>query len=86
MVLMVPITPDTEAKLKARAATAGVDVETFAARELQRLARGIPSLEELSGPVADAFAQSGMSEDELAEFLEEEKHALRAERRARRDQ
>jgi hypothetical protein len=41
------------------------------------------SIREISGPVAEAFAKSGMTEDQLAEFLEEKKHAMRAERRAR---
>jgi hypothetical protein len=36
---------------------------------------------EISGPIGQAFSQSGMSEDELSDFLEAEKHAMRDERR-----
>lgn len=83
MVLSISISPEAEAKLKAKAAAAGVDVTTYAARHLEQMASPPPSVAQLSGPVAQAFAESGMSEDELAEFLEREKHAMRAERRAR---
>jgi hypothetical protein len=84
MVLSISISSEAEAKLKAKASAAGIDVATYAARQLERMAEPLPSLKELSGPIADAFVQSGMTEDELSEFLEQEKHAMRAERRAAR--
>ena len=52
---------------------------TYAAQQLERIAAS-RSLEELSGPVAEAFRKSGMTEDELSDLLEEEKHRMRAER------
>lgn len=84
MVLSLPITPETEAKLKAKAAAAGMDVETYVARHLERVITSPRVLVEISGPVADAFRQSGMSEDELSDFLEHEKHEMRTERRSKR--
>jgi hypothetical protein len=81
MVLSLPISPLALSKLQAKAAAAGVNVETYAARQLELVARSPRSLREISGPIADAVAQSGMSEDELSDFLEAEKHAMRAERR-----
>ena len=84
MVLSISISPQAAAKLREKAAAAGVDVETYAARQLERIASPPPSLQVLSGPVGDEFARSGMSEDELAELLEEEKHAMRTERRTKR--
>jgi hypothetical protein len=81
MVLSVTISTEAEAKLRAKAAAAGVDLATYAARQLERLAAPPPSLREISGPIGEAFARSGMSEDELSDFLEAEKHAMRAERR-----
>jgi len=83
MVLSLSISPKAEAKLKAKAAAAGVDVETYAARHLELLAAPRKSLLEISGTIAEAFARSGMSEDELSDFLEAEKHAMRSERRER---
>ena len=85
MSITISVSPIAEAKLKARAAAAGVDLETYAARYLEFMASPPRSLKELSGSVADSFARSGMTEDELADFLEEEKHAMRAERRAKRE-
>ncbi len=81
MVLSVTISPETEAKLKAKAVAAGVDVATYAARQLELLAAPPRSLREISGPIGEAFSQSGISEDDVSEFLETEKHAMRAERR-----
>jgi hypothetical protein len=84
MVLSVSITMEAGARLKARAAGAGVDVETYAARCLELMASPPKSLKEISGPIAEEFVRSGLSEDELSDFLEAEKHAMRAERRGKR--
>jgi hypothetical protein len=81
MVLSVTISVEAEAKLKAKAAAAGVDVATYAARQLELLAAPPRSLREISGSIGEAFSRSGMSEDELSDFLEAEKHAMRSERR-----
>ena len=82
MVLSFSISPESEARLKARAAEAGVDIETFAARALERIAAK-PTLDETLAPLRSQFETSGMSEDELTELLEQVKHEDRAERRAR---
>ncbi|MDB5322958.1 MAG: hypothetical protein JWN40_4589 [Phycisphaerales bacterium] len=82
MVLSIPITPETEAKLKAKAATAGVDMQTYAARTLERIAAR-PPLEDVLAPLRAEFDASGMSEEELTELLEAAKHEMRAEHRAR---
>jgi hypothetical protein len=84
MVLSVSISPSAEATLKVKAAAAGVDVETYAARYLELMASPPRSLKEISGPIGAEFGRSGMSEDDLVDFLEAEKHAMRAERRERR--
>lgn len=83
MVLSLSISAEAEAKLKTKAAAAGVDVETYAARHLELLAAPSRFLKDISGPFGGAFARGGMSEDELTDFLEAEKHAMRAERRGR---
>ena len=83
MVLTIPISPEAEAKLIARAAAAGVDVVTFAAKTLERAASK-PTLEEVLAPLRYEFEQSGMTEDELTAVLEQAKHEARAERRARK--
>jgi hypothetical protein len=86
MVLSISISPAAEAKLKAKAADVGVDVETYASRQLELMAAAPKSLRELSGRIAETFARSGMTEDELSDFLEAEKHAMRAERRGKQSE
>ncbi len=82
MVLNVSISADAEAQLRAKATAAGTDLATYASRSLELLAKGPLSVVALSGPIGEQFTQSGMTEESLAEFLEEEKHQMRAERRA----
>jgi hypothetical protein len=83
MVISLSISPEAEANLKAKAQAAGVDIATYAARQLELMATTPPSLRALSGTVGEAFAQSGMTEQELTDLLESEKHAMRSERRAK---
>ena len=82
MVLNLSISADAEAKLRAKAAAAGTDVATYAARYLELMATETLSLIALSGAVGEHFAQSGMSEQSLIELLEQEKHQMRDERRS----
>jgi hypothetical protein len=63
-------------QLQERASAEGVDVMTLASRALRREAVR-PLLDQILKPVRDAFAASGMTDDELAELLETEKHAMR---------
>jgi hypothetical protein len=83
MVLTLSISPEAEATLKAKAAAAGVDVETYAAALVEHSAKAPLSLTEISGPIAEEFAKSGMTEDELSDFLETVKHEMRAKQRGR---
>jgi hypothetical protein len=83
MVLRVSISSETETKLKAKAAVAGMDVQTFAARALEREASR-RSLDELLAPLRAEFDSSGMSEEKLENLLETAKHQMRAERRGRK--
>jgi ferritin-like protein len=69
-------------RLAEKAQAAGVDVQTYVER-IVRAAAASPPLDEVLRPVRDAFHTSGMSDDELGELLEEAKHEMRRERRAR---
>ena len=82
MTLVIPISPEAEAALRRHADESGLSAEAIAARLLERSLAKIPDLLELSGPIYEAYRESGLTEDELAEMLEREKHAMRAERRA----
>ena len=84
MVLTISIPPEAEAKLKMRAAASGEDLAQYVARLVAHFAEPPTPLEKLSGPIYQRFLESGMTDDELGDLLEEAKHELRAERRARR--
>jgi hypothetical protein len=84
MTLSVPISPEAEAKLRAKAEAAGVDLESYVATLLELNAKRPLSIAQISGPIADDFEKSGMTEDELSDLLEQAKHALRAERNQNR--
>ena len=82
MTLAVPISREAERRLEDKAKAAGVDLTTFVSRILEAEA-GRPTLMELSGQVYENFKQMNLSDEELAERLEEEKHAARAARRGK---
>lgn len=82
MTVKISISPEAEARLRSQAEAAGVDISTYVSRYLERLAHPCRSVVDLSGPVGEAFSVSGMTEDELSYFLEDEKHAMRKEQRA----
>ncbi|HEY8668612.1 MAG TPA: hypothetical protein VIL86_18340 [Tepidisphaeraceae bacterium] len=80
MTLAVPLSPDAEVRLKDRARAAGVDATTYAARLLEETLRQPESLLQISGDSLQRFVESGMTEEQLALRLEEEKHAARSAR------
>ena len=77
MTLEISISSEAEARLREKAAAVGADVAAYAAGVLERSAKRPVSLEEISGPIAEEFRQSGMTEDELSELLETAKHNMR---------
>ena len=84
MPLTLTLPPDIEAKARERAAAMGTDVEDYIARVVRRSLETPIPLEQISGDVGRRFRESGMSEDELSDLLEREKHEARQERKGRR--
>lgn len=80
MVIQIPLSPDTEAKLRAQAEAAGQEINAYAAALLERAAKQ-PPLEEIIAPLRAEFAASGMTDDQLGDYLEDAKHELRRDRR-----
>jgi hypothetical protein len=66
--LTINISPEVQARLAERAKNSGQDiveyVEVLVAEQISR-----PTLDEILAPVRREFAESGMTEDELDEFL-----------------
>jgi hypothetical protein len=80
MTLAIELSPATEQRLAEKARAAQLDLSTFLSRLLETEARR-PTLREISLEISENFKQMNLTEDELAEKLEEEKHAARAARR-----
>lgn len=76
MTLKISLTPEAESRLRERAAAAGRQpaelARTIVEREIRR-----PTLQEISGPIYQRYLESGMTDDELGDMLEEAKHAMR---------
>ena len=78
----IQLTPETKAWLTNAAAVMRQDLPTFIAGYLDRLAAASTALDRTLDPIRTAFEESGMTDDELGDMLEDAKHAMRAERRA----
>lgn len=83
MTLSITIPRELEERLKTRAAASGEDLSSYVSRLVTYFGEPPLTLDELSGPIHQAFLESGMTEEELVELLERAKHEMRAERRAR---
>jgi hypothetical protein len=75
----------TQEALAKRAAASGTDLAGYVSAIAEQTVQQPLSLEEISGPIHQKFVESGMSDDELGDVLEKEKHAARAKRRARHE-
>lgn len=76
----IEISDAAAAALTGRAADAGESLAEYAAGIVERTADGPRPLSQISGPAADDFRQSGMTDDELGDLLEDAKHRSRRDR------
>lgn len=83
MSLIISLPPDAEHTLEERARAAGLDAPTYASQLLQHSLRPPRTLQEISGPVHQRLLASGTTDDQLGDELEQAKHEMRDERRAR---
>jgi predicted transcriptional regulator len=84
MSLVIEVPDDLAAQLQERAAATGTAPEKVAISAIQRQLHADDLLEQSLAPIRQAFAESGMTEDEAVELFEAEKHAMRRERREKR--
>ena len=75
--MRVHIPDDLAEQLERKAAEAGTDPNQVAVEAIKRTLALDERFERLRAPVVKAFEESGMSDDDLAELLEAEKHAMR---------
>jgi hypothetical protein len=83
MTITLDLPPETEQKLRERAAAVGKDVGVVATELLQRAVAG-PTLEEILAPFRRQFADSGMADDELAAVVEQAREEVWQEKRAKK--
>ena len=82
--LTLKLTKETRQKLDERAAASGTDVAGYVSTIVEQNTSQPHSLEEISGPIYQRFLDSGLTDDQLSDLLEREKHDARAQRRAGR--
>jgi hypothetical protein len=75
--ITVKIPDPTEQSLRRQAEAAGKPVEQFVIEVLEAQAAPAKTLLYISGTVQQRFLESGLTEDQLAERLEQEDHAAR---------
>lgn len=77
------ISAQAEEILRRRAARAGMEVATYVAREVERLAARWLTVADISGPANAEFTASGMTDEQLGRFLEDAKHEMRGDKNGR---
>jgi hypothetical protein len=84
MVIDLPLVPETEARLRERAAATGRDVVSLI-RDAVEEKFGSQGLSEILAPVHEEFRESGISEQALDELLTSTLAAARRDRRNSRN-
>ena len=84
LLLTLRVSEQARQRLAERAAASGTDVAGYVSAIIEQNAQRPASLEDISGPVYQRFLESGLTDDQLRDALEQEKHAARAQRRGRR--
>jgi len=83
MTLNIPVSPETEAKLRERAAALGKDLVQYVASLIEQGVTA-PTFDELLAPIRSDFAASGMTPDEIDRFGQDLIANVRRERRVTR--
>jgi hypothetical protein len=93
MTVTITLAPETEAKLRQRAAQSGQTLEAFLQQLVEREARGgngtaapvaaaptAPTFDDILAPVRKGFEESGLTEEELTALFEEAREEAWQER------
>jgi hypothetical protein len=95
MSVTLTFSPETEARIQEWATQKGHTVEVFLQQLVEREILGVngsqtpaavPTFEQVCAPIAAAVAASGMTDDEVRDFLTGIRDEIRAEKRAQRTQ
>jgi hypothetical protein len=83
MAITIDLPVDIETALRKKASADGQDFQFFVLETLRTKALK-PSLDEILAPVRKNFADSGMTEEELDELIENERQAMWEEKNGKR--
>jgi hypothetical protein len=94
MTITITLAPETEEKLRKRAAENGVAADALARDLLEEALNGGGkqtgrpgmTLDQVLAPFRKEVEESGMTDDELKEFFTEARDEVRSERRAKKSQ
>jgi hypothetical protein len=94
MTITISLTPETEERLRSRAAATGLAPDALAEQLLQQallgptVASGGPgtALDEILAPFRKEVQESGMTDEQLKNFFTEMRDEVRAEKRSKRTQ
>lgn len=70
MTLSIPLSLETETKLRERAAAAGKDIATYALEAVKEKVDGPQTFAEILAPVHEAFAAQGLTEGSMTPVFE----------------
>ena len=82
MTIQIDIPEPLAEKVRSAAKAQGKSPEAFVLETMAEQMDPLGRLNTSLAPIRQAFAESGLSEDEAVDLFEAEKHALRTERRA----
>ena len=82
MNIELEISREVEERLRNRAIQEGIDPVLYAKQLLEKAVMS-PNLQEMIEGIRSDFDETGMTDNELSDFLEAEKHAARKERQSR---
>ncbi|HEY8746634.1 MAG TPA: hypothetical protein VIM11_01585 [Tepidisphaeraceae bacterium] len=71
------LTSQAKQRLAERAGASGTDLAGYVSFIVEQASQAPLSLAEISGPIYQRFLESGMTDEELGDLLEKEKHAAR---------
>jgi len=83
MTLTIHVSKDTGAILEEKAKVQGKDVSEYVEDLIEKEIDKPKTLDEILAPVRESFAQSGMTEEELDDLIENERQAIWEEKHGR---
>lgn len=86
MTVTIALSPDVEAKLRARAAAAGKDVTVFVREAVEEKLAAAPNFRDIFAPLHEAFAQGHLPDAELDKLFGELRDEVWADKQSKKGQ